>query len=476
LKIARDRDRERKAGRAHGLLFGIPVMVKDNMDTGDRMQTTAGSLALAGRPASRDATVVARLRAAGAILLGKTNLSEWANFRSHYSTSGWSGRGGLTRNPYVLDRNACGSSSGSAAAVSAGFVTVSLGTETDGSLTCPASVNGIVDIKPTLGLVSRAGIVPISHSQDDPGPMARSVADAAALLTVIAGSDPRDPATADAGKHATDYVKFLEPGGLLHKRLGVVCGLAGFDPNVDRVLDQSVAAMRRAGATVVPVKLPHLHDYEKAEMIVLLYEFKHDLNAYLATRKGLEVKTLNDIIAFNRKHAQQEMPWFGQDLFIKAEAEGPLTDKTYTEALAKEKRLTGPEGIDAVMNANKLDALMAPASGPAWTTDLVNGDHGGGGGDSPAAVAGYPSITVPAGNVHGLPVGVVFFAGKWSEPTLIRIAYGFEQATRARIRPRFLSVAPVDDEVPTLAELNGATSLANESTVPAQICPSSNGS
>jgi len=478
LKIARERDHERKAGKAHGLLFGIPVMVKDNMDTHDHMQTTAGSLALVGPPASLDATVVAKLRAAGAILLGKTNLSEWANFRSSYSTSGWSGRGGLTRNPYVLDRNACGSSSGSAAAVSAGFVTVALGTETDGSLTCPASVNGIVDIKPTLGLVSRAGIVPISHSQDDPGPMARSVTDAAAALTVIAGSDPRDPATVDADKHATDYTKFLEPGSLGGKRIGVVCGLAGFDPNVDRILDQSVAALRAAGATVTPVKLPHLQDYEKAEVSVLLYEFKHDLNAYLATRKGLKVKTLAEIIAFDRRHAMQEMPWFGQDLFIKAEAEGPLTDKAYTEALAKEKRLTGPEGIDAALKTDKLDALMAPASGPAWTTDLVNGDHSGGGGDSPAAVAGYPSITVPAGNVHGLPVGMVFFAGQWSEPTLISIGYGFEQATRARIRPRFLSHASIADEVPGLAELNGmvptgASSVTNAATVSA-VCPVSN--
>lgn len=478
LEIARERDRERKAGQAHGQLFGIPVMVKDNMDTGDRMQTTAGSLALAGPPALQDATVVAKLRAAGAILLGKTNLSEWANFRSSYATSGWSGRGGLTRNPYVLDRNACGSSSGSAAAVSAGFVTVALGTETDGSLTCPASVNGIVDIKPTLGLVSRAGIVPISHSQDNPGPMARSVSDAAAVLTVIAGSDPRDPATADADKHATDYTKFLEPGSLGGKRIGVVCGLAGFDPNVDRILDQSVAALRAAGATVTPVKLPHLQDYEKAEMTVLLYEFKHDLNVYLATRKGLKVKTLADIIAFDRRHAQQEMPWFGQDLFIKAEAEGPLTDRGYIEALAKEKRLTGPEGIDAALKAGKLDALMAPASGPAWTTDLVNGDHSGGGGDSPAAVAGYPSITVPAGNVHGLPVGMVFFAGKWSEPILISIAYGFEQTMRARIQPQFLAHAPLVDEVHTLAELNatvptGASSVTNASTVSA-VCPVSN--
>ena len=478
LNIARQRDRERKASKARGLLFGIPVMVKDNIDTGDRMQTTAGSLALVGPPASTDATVVARLRAAGAILLGKTNLSEWANFRSSHSTSGWSGQGGLTRNPYVLDRNACGSSSGSGAAVSAGFVTVALGTETDGSLTCPASVNGIVDIKPTLGLVSRAGIIPISHSQDDPGPMARNVADAAAVLSVIAGSDPRDPATVDANQHATDYTQFLKAGALYGKNIGVVCDLAGFNPDVDRLLDRSVAALRSAGAIVTPVKLPHLQDYEKAEMTVLLYEFKHDLKAYFATRKGLELSTLADIIAFNRSHAQQEMPWFGQGLFIKAEAEGPLTDKAYTEALAKEKRLTGPQGIDAALKADKLDALMAPASGPGWTTDLVNGDSNVGGGDSPAAVAGYPSVTVPAGNVHGLPVGMVFFAGKWSEPKLIGIAYGFERTMEARIRPQFLTDAPITAEVPSLAELNGtvptgASPVTNAATVSA-VCPVSN--
>ena len=470
MKTAAERDAARKAGKAHGPLFGIPVLLKDNMDTDD-MPTTAGSLALAGPPPARDATVVAKLRAAGAIVLGKANLSEWANFRSTHSTSGWSGVGGLTRNPYVLDRNACGSSSGSAAAVSAGFVPVALGTETDGSLTCPASVNGIVDIKPTLGLVSRAGIVPISHSQDDPGPMARSVADAAAVLTVLAGADPRDPATADANAHATNYTKFLDPGGLDGKRIGVVCGMAGFDPGVDRILERSVAALRAAGATVLPVKFPHLDDYGKAEFTVLLYEFKHDLDAYLATRKGLKVKTLAGVIAFNEAHAAQEMAWFGQDIMIEAEAKGPLTDKAYRKALAKAKRLTGKDGIDRVLKKRRLDALMAPAGGPAWSTDLVNGDHVSGGGDSPAAVAGYPSITVPAGNVHGLPVGMVFFAGKWSEPTLIEIGYGFERATKARIRPHFLAHAPATAVVPTQAELDGdaPTLTPNASTTP--VCP-----
>ncbi|HET7370175.1 MAG TPA: amidase, partial [Gammaproteobacteria bacterium] len=361
LEIARERDRARAAGEAEGLLFGIPVMVKDNIDTRGPMLTTAGSIALEGAPAPQDATVVARLREAGAILIGKTNLSEWANFRSSYATSGWSGRGGLTKNPYVLPRNTCGSSAGSGAAVTAGLVTVALGTETDGSIICPSSINGIVGIKPTLGLVSRAGIVPISHSQDTAGPMARSVAGAAAVLTVIAGSDPRDPATAEADRHATDYTQFVKPGALDGARIGVVCELAGFNPQVDSIMNDSVAALRAAGATVLPVKLPHVNDYGDAEFTVLLYEFKHDLNAYLATREGLAVQTLADLIAFNRAHAGAEMPWFGQDLFIKAQAKGPLTDEAYRKALAKEKRLAGPEGIDAALAAHDLDALMAPA-------------------------------------------------------------------------------------------------------------------
>lgn len=471
LAIAAQRDHDRKAGKAHGPLFGIPVLVKDNIDTADKMQTSAGSLALTGEPAPADATVVAKLRAAGAILLGKTNLSEWANFRSSHATSGWSGRGGLTRNPYVLSRNACGSSSGSGAAVSAGFVTMAIGTETDGSLTCPASINGIVTIKPTLGLVSRAGIVPISHSQDGAGPMARSVADAAAVLTALAASDPRDPATADAGKHAVDYTRFLKPGVLKGKHIGVVCDLAGFDPNVDRIMDRSAAALRTAGATVVPVTLPHFHDLGKPEMTVLLYEFKHDLNAYLATRPGVKVKTMDDVIAFDRAHAAEEMPWFDQELMIQSAAEGPLTDKTYLTALSDEKRMAGPEGIDSVLKTQYLDALMAPASGAGWSTDLVNGDSGGGGGDGPAAVAGYPSITVPAGNVHGLPVGMVFFAGAWSEPTLIGMAYDFEQVTRARIEPQFLSEASETVEIPSLAQSQGYTPAAT-GDAPA-VCPAS---
>lgn len=443
LGIARRRDDARSVGKAHGILAGIPILLKDNIDTGDRMLTTAGSLAMTGAPAPRDATVAAKLRKAGAIILGKTNLSEWANFRSSRASSGWSGRGGLTRNPYVLDRSACGSSAGSAAAVAAGFTTVAIGTETNGSVICPSAANGIVGIKPTMGLVSRAGIVPISHSQDTAGPMARSVRDAAIVLTAIAGSDPRDPATADADRHATDYTKFLDAGALKGKRIGVVRALAGSNPDVTRLLDQTVVVLRKAGATVIdPVKLPHQGDYGKAEMTVLLYEFKHDLNAYLATRTGLAVHSLKDLITWDKAHAAREMPWFGQDLFIKAEAEGPLTDKTYLDALAKAKRLSGPEGIDAALAANHLDALLAPAQGAAWTIDLVNGDAEGASAYGPAAVAGYPSITVPAGFVHGLPIGMLFFAGKWSEPTLIGMAYAYEQATHARRRPQFLHTVP----------------------------------
>lgn len=439
LEIARQLDAEPKSLARSQPLYGIPVLLKDNIDTGDRMLTTAGSLALMGAPSSQDATLVAKLRHAGAVILGKTNLSEWANFRSNHSTSGWSGEAGLTHNPYILDRNPCGSSSGSAAAVAAGFATVSIGTETDGSIVCPSSVNGVVGIKPSLGLVSRAGIIPISHNQDTAGPIARSVADAAAVLSVIAGSDPRDPYTVQANAHATDYLRFLNARALQGKRIGVVRALAGYDPNVDRILDHTIAVLRQQGAVVIdPVKIPHLNDYSKAEMTVLLYDFKYDLNAYLATRTGLAVHNLKELIAFDQAHATEEMPWFGQGLFLQAEAKGPLTDKTYREALAKAKRFAGPEGIDATMKKYKLDALLAPTTGPAWTTDLVNGDHVTGGSSSPAAVAGYPDITVPAGFVHCLPVGMSFFAGKWSEPSLIGIAYAFEQATHAYRPPKYL--------------------------------------
>ncbi|HSN18754.1 MAG TPA: amidase [Gammaproteobacteria bacterium] len=426
-------------GTGHGALYGLPVLLKDNIDTGDRMLTTAGSLAMTGAPAQEDATLVTKLRAAGAVILGKTNLSEWANFRSSHSTSGWSGRGGLTRNPYALDRNACGSSSGSAAAVAAGFAVAAIGSETDGSIVCPSATNGLVGIKPTLGLVSRAGIIPISHNQDTAGPIAASVADAAAILSVIAGPDPRDPATADAAQHATDYTRFLDASALKGKRIGVVRKLAGFDPNVDRLLDEMIVVLKAQGAEIVdPVDIPHLNEYGDDEQTVLLYDFKHDLDAYLAGRSGLAVHSLADLIAFDKQHAGQEMPWFGQDLFEQAEAKGPLTDKAYTDALEKAKRLAGPEGIDAALAKDHLDALLAPTGGPAWTTDLINGDHTAGGSSSPAAVAGYPDITVPAGFVHCLPVGMSFFSAKWSEPTLIAIAYAYEQASHLRRPPEFL--------------------------------------
>jgi amidase len=445
LQLAGKLDKARSGRKARGPLYGIPVLLKDNIDTGDRMLTTAGSLALADAPAAHDADLVKRLRKAGAVILGKTNLSEWANFRSNHASSGWSGRGGQARNPYVLDRNPCCSSAGSATAVAAGLVTVAIGSETDGSIICPASMNGIVGIKPTLGLVSRSGIAPISHSQDTAGPMARSVADAAALLTVIAGSDPRDPATAEADHHATDYNRFLDPNGLKGKRIGVVRQLAGAEPNADRVLEQAITLMKTQGAVIVdPVSLPHLAELGDPEMTVLLYDFKHDINAYLATRTGLKAKTLADLIAFNEAHVSEEMSWFGQELFEQSEKKGPLSDKAYTDALAKAKLLSGPQGIDAALQSQHLDALLAPSWGPAFVTDPVLGDHivSGdptvGGASQPAAVAGYPSITVPAGFAHDLPVGIVLFGAKWSEPTLISIAYGFEQHANAWQPPQFL--------------------------------------
>ncbi|AHG89047.1 Amidase [Gemmatirosa kalamazoonensis] len=446
LQIADAMDAERKAGRVRGPLHGVPVLVKDNIDTADRMETTAGSLALVGAAKPKDAFVAERLRAAGAVLLGKTNLSEWANFRSTHSVSGWSGRGGQTRNPYALDRNPCGSSSGSGAAASASFCAVAVGTETDGSVVCPSSTNGLVGIKPTLGLVSRAGIVPIAHSQDTAGPMTRTVRDAAILLGVLAGADPRDPLTASSRGHAErDYTRHLDANGLKGARIGVSRKSMGFSRDVDRLVEDALDVMKRAGATIVdPANLPTDGQFDAAEGEVLRYEFKADLNAYLAAR-GVRLDgapaTLQSLIDWNARHADREMPYFGQELFEQSQAKGPLTTPAYRSALAKSKRLAGTEGIDAALRAHRLDALVAPTGQPAWTIDLLNGDHFTGGYSSASAVAGYAHVTVPAGMVHGLPVGLSFFAGAWSEPTLLRLAYAFEQATKHRRAPRFLASA-----------------------------------
>ncbi|HYO92330.1 MAG TPA: amidase [Pyrinomonadaceae bacterium] len=440
LKIAEALDSERKAGRVRGPLHGIPVLIKDNIDTADSMMTTAGSLALVGAKPQRDAFIVERLRASGAVIIGKTNLSEWANFRSTHSTSGWSGRGGQTRLPYVLDRNPCGSSSGSGVSVAANLCAVAVGTETDGSIVCPSSANSIVGIKPTLGLVSRSGIIPIAHSQDTAGPMARTVRDACFLLAALAGTDPRDPATnAARTKLLSDYTKFLDPAGLRGARIGVARKFFGFSDHVDKLMSEALDVMKRAGATLVdPADIETAGKFDDTELEVLLYEFKADLNKYLAgLGPGAPVRSLKEIIAFNERNREREMPYFGQELFIRAEAKGPLTSRQYRQALAKNLLLSRARGIDATMNKHGLDAIVAPTGGPPWTTDLINGDHFSGASSTPAAVAGYPNITVPAGYVYGLPVGISFFGRAWSEPVLIKFAYAFEQATKHRAAPKF---------------------------------------
>jgi amidase len=455
LEIAEELDRERAAGNVRGPLHGVPILLKDNIATADRTTTTAGSLALEGSIPPRDAFVASRLRLAGAVLLGKANLSEWANFRSNRSSSGWSARGGQCRNPYVLNRNPCGSSSGSGAATSANFCAAAVGTETDGSIICPSSANGLVGIKPTVGLISRSGIVPISVVQDTAGPMARTVSCAAALLSGMTGRDPRDEATA-ASPTPTDLTRHLselrsadlgEAGASDLSRLRIGVGRQFFDRDsrVDQVMEEAIQALASLGAEIVdPVLIPHRGEVGRHEYEAMLYEFRAGLNEYL---EGLgddaPVASLADVIAYNEAHAQREMPFFGQEILIEAEGKGPLTETAYQTARGTANRLSREEGLDAALEEHRLDAILGPSGGPAWVTDLVHGDHFSVGSSGAAAVAGYPNVTVPAGHIHGLPVGVSFFGAAWSEPTLIRIAWAFEQATAQRRPPRFR--ARVDD-------------------------------
>jgi amidase len=433
-------DTERRTQGPRGPLHGMPILLKDNIDTMDLM-TTAGSLALVGPPPPRDATVTNKLRNGGAIILGKANMTEWANFRSTRASSGWSGRGRQGLNPYVLDRNPCGSSSGSAQAVSANLVTASLGTETNGSIVCPSSVCGVVGIKPTVGLTSRAGVIPISHTQDTVGPICRTVADAAAVLSALTGVDPRDPATSDSDGHfLRDYTQFLDPNGLKGARIGVVRQYFGINEHADRIVLPLINVMRDRGAVIVDsANFTNFAAFPGAQRTVFEYEFKADLNQYLASRPDLPVHTLEDVIAFNNAHAAEEMPYFQQELFLASQARGPLTDQEYLDALARNFRISRNEGIDDVMDRLELDALFAPTRSPAWAIDVVSGDRGSIGSSTPAALAGYPLITVPAGYAFGeLPVGVTFMGRRWSEPTLIRIAFALEQATKAHRPPRFL--------------------------------------
>ena len=446
--IADRLDAERKSTGPRGPLHGIPVLIKDNIATADRMMTTAGSRALEQARPPKDAFIVERLREAGAVILGKTNLSEWANFRSTHSSSGWSGRGGQARNPYALDRSPSGSSSGSGAAAAASLCAVAVGSETDGSIVSPSSNQSLVGIKPTLGLLSRTGIVPIAHSQDTAGPMARTVADAAALLGAMAGADPADPATKDAAaKGRRDYSTFLDANGLAGARIGVVRNrLFGNSAAADRLADAAIADMKTRGAVIVdPANIPTLGKFDDSEFDVLLYEFKADLNKYLAwLGPAAPVHSLKDVIAYNDAHHDQEMPYFAQEIMIQAEKKGPLTSAKYVAELAQDLRMSRALGIDAVMTKYKLDALVAPTGGPAWLTDLVNGDGGTGSAPGPstvAAVAGYPHITVPAGSFRGLPIGISFFGRAWSEPTLIKLAYAYEQATKHRHPPTFAATA-----------------------------------
>jgi amidase len=447
LAIADSLDAERKSRGPRGPLHGVPILLKDNIATADRMMTTAGSMALAGITPPRDAFIVQRLRQAGAVILGKTNLSEWANFRSTHSTSGWSGRGGQTHDPYALDRNPSGSSSGSGAAIAASLAAIAVGTETDGSVVSPSNNNSLVGIKPTLGLLSRSGIVPISHSQDTAGPMTRTVTDAALLLGAMSGTDPDDTATKDSTrKGLRDYTKSLDSNGLKGARIGIVRNrLFGYSPAADRIAEAAIADVKKQGAIIVdPANIPTLGKFDDSEFDVLLYEFKADLKKYLTwLGPASPVHSLADVIAFNDAHKEQEMPYFAQELMVMAEKKGPLTSEKYKAELAKNHQLSRALGIDAVLAKFRLDALMAPTSGPPSLIDLVNGDSGGGGA-SPStvtSVAGYPHITVPGGFVRGLPVGISFFGRAWSEPTLIKLAYAYEQATKHRRPPTYAATA-----------------------------------
>ncbi|GHO42622.1 amidase [Ktedonospora formicarum] len=443
LDIAEALDQERHTQGPRGPLHGIPVLLKENIATDDRMETTAGSLALLGSRPGQDASVVRQLRKAGAVILGKTNLSEWANFRSDASSSGWSGRGGQTRNPYVLDRTPCGSSSGSGTSIAANLAAVALGTETDGSILCPSAASSLVGIKPTIGLVSRAGIVPIAHSQDTAGPMARTVADAATLLTAISIPDSRDSATrTNPHPQPIDYTKFLNSEGLRGARIGVAREVYfGYSAKADAIIENAIQRLRDLGAVIVdPANIPTAKQMNESEneMIVLLHEFKADLNQYLSELQSSPVRTLADIIAFNKAHAAEELTYFGQELFLRAQETAGLDDPTYLQALAENQRLARQEGIDAIMDEHKLDALVMPTGAPAWCIDVIDGDHPLGSSSQPAALAGYPAITVPTGFTFELPVGLTFMGRAYSEATLIRLAYAFEQATRARHAPRYL--------------------------------------
>jgi amidase len=442
LAIATQMDAERKAAKVRGPLHGIPVLIKDNIDTADKMKTTAGSLALVDAPTPKqDAFVIRQLRTAGAVIIGKTNLSEWANFRSEHSSSGWSGRGGQTHNPYVLDRNPCGSSSGTGAAIAANLAAIGVGTETDGSVICPSATCGIVGIKPTLGLIPRTGIIPIAHSQDTAGPMCRTVSDAAALLTVMAGNDPADAITSAATTQKKDYTQFLQRDGLRGMKIGVARQYWGRNDKVDMLIEPHLQVLKDGGATLVDVEFPHLRDFGDAEYEVLLYEFKEDLNKYLSSRAG-RYRTLSDLIDFNSKNADKEMAYFGQEIFIKAQAKSDLNDRAYQLALLQTKLMSQEQGIDGAVAKYGVNAFVAPSGGVAWNIDLVNGDCGVFESSSLAAVAGYPNITVPAGYIQGLPAGISFFGPAFSEPTLIKIAYTFEQATKARKTPQFLPTFP----------------------------------